>query len=176
LKIESEIVGVKTWTARVHTDERGSFFKAICEDTFTTIGFEPIIKEVFTSTTIKGGVRGMHLQTEEFANYRLIFASHGIAHDVLLDLRKESPTYGNHSSIELSAKSGTCIFVPPGVAHGFQALEPSVIQYLTTTHYSEAHDTGVNPLSFGYDWPIEITSVSRRDLNLPKFEEWDSRE
>ena len=171
-----ELPGVKTWRAKLHSDLRGEFMKVFDIDVLSAIGFEPQFKEVLTSSTYKGGLRGMHLQTGDYANYRLVFVAQGAAQDVLLDLRKGSPTYGKYSSQEVSSKNGVCILIPPGVAHGFQALDMCVMQYMTTTFYSEMHDTGVNPLTFGYDWPLSISFISERDLRLPTLAEWNPHE
>jgi dTDP-4-dehydrorhamnose 3,5-epimerase len=172
VNLANEFQGVKVWQAKLHSDSRGDFIKAYDVKARRIIGFEPEFKEVFSSLTLKGGIRGMHLQTGDHANFRLIYVTLGAAQDVLIDLRQESSTYGKYIAREISAKNGMCIFIPPGVAHGFQALDTCVMQYVTTTDYSQVHDTGVNPLTFGYNWPLRVSSLSERDLQLPSLAEW----
>lgn len=157
------------------SDNRGDFTKVFNCEVKEKIGFTPIFKEAFFSNSVSGAIRGMHLQIGQFENFRLIYMSVGKARDVLIDLRRDSSTYAQVLDFELTAKSGNCLFVPPGVAHGFQAIENCTINYLATTDYSLEHDAGVNPLSFNYPWPLQVTSISERDRNLPTMQEWASK-
>jgi dTDP-4-dehydrorhamnose 3,5-epimerase len=130
------------------------------------------LEEVFISNTVKGAVRGMHLQTEEASNWRIIQVVSGAAFDVLLDLRISQPTYLKTQINILNGNSPQALLVPPGVAHGFQAIENTEMLYLTSHRYVSELDKGVNPLSIGINWPLEITAMSDRDKALPNLEDY----
>jgi dTDP-4-dehydrorhamnose 3,5-epimerase-like enzyme len=130
--------------------------------------------------TIWGGVtkkssrpiRGMHLQVDQASNWRFIQVLHGQAFDVLLDLRRGEETFLQTRINSMSAESPQTLVVPPGVAHGFQAVTDVEILYLTSHRYDAGLDKGVNPFSIGIQWPVEVTSVSHRDMELPTLEEY----
>ena len=153
------------------TDSRGNFTKILAYDQLSVIpGF--ILEEVFISRTVKGALRGMHLQIEEASNWRVIQVLSGVAFDVLLDLRTEQPTYLSTQINILSGDNPQTLLVPPGVAHGFQAIEDTEMLYLTSHRYKPELDAGVNPLSIGVEWPLQVTAMSDRDKDLPSLEDY----
>lgn len=113
----------------------------------------------------------MHLQIGSAANWRIIQVTSGMAFDVLLDLREEEPTYKKTQINILASDNPQTLIVPPGVAHGFQALEETEILYMTSHRYEANLDTGVNPFSIGIDWPIKESTLSDRDRALPNLED-----
>jgi dTDP-4-dehydrorhamnose 3,5-epimerase len=125
------------------------------------------LEETFVSNSIKGALRGMHLQVEEASNWRIIQVLNGEVFDVLLDLRPEEPTFLTSQINVLSSKNPQTLLVPPGVAHGFQSLDHAEMLYMTSHRYVAALDKGINPLTIGVEWPIEISAISERDLALP---------
>ena len=152
-------------------DSRGSFTKILKYDDISSVpNFE--LREVFSTSSHKGALRGMHVQVQEAANWRLIQVLRGVAFDVLLDLRLKESTYGQVQINLMSEENPQTILVPPGVAHGFQAMTDVEILYLTSHQYEPSLDIGVNPFSIGVDWPLEVTSISVRDLNLPQLSEF----
>jgi dTDP-4-dehydrorhamnose 3,5-epimerase len=163
--------GVSLSAVSRSADSRGSFTKALkYEDLSKLPGFR--LEEVFLSRSIKGAIRGMHIQIGEASNWRIIQVLSGEAFDVLLDLRKSEPTY-HHTQVNiLNGMKPQILVVPPGVAHGFQALEDTEMLYLTSHRYVPELDTGVNPLSIEVEWPLEITAMSDRDKALPDLKDF----
>lgn len=123
-------------------------------------------QEFFYSTSARGVLRGMHLQTGPSAHAKIVFCLAGEILDVLVDVRYK-PFFGAHYASHLSAENRRAILIPPGVAHGFLALsDRATVGYLTTTPHDPTHDAGLRWDSFGFDWPA-VTTVSERDANLP---------
>ena len=163
--------GVSLIAANRIADSRGSFTKILkYSDLQNTPEFE--LEEVFSSYSVQGTIRGMHLQLGDASNWRIIQVLKGSAFDVLLDLRPHEPTFMQTQVNMLEGKIPQTLIVPPGVAHGFQALTDTEMLYLSSHRYIANLDTGVNPFSIGIDWPIEVTNVSERDLSLPRIEDF----
>lgn len=159
----------------VFTDARGRFVKTYHQGVFRELGidFEP--REEFFSVSARGVLRGMHFQLPPMAHAKLVYCIAGRVLDVVLDLRRQSPTRGRHYARELSAASHDQMFVPVGFAHGFLALEEqSVMVYQTSTVHSPAHDAGILWDSFGFPWPVPAPIVSDRDRRFPAFRAFDS--
>jgi dTDP-4-dehydrorhamnose 3,5-epimerase len=154
-------------------DSRGNFTKIIKFEELAAIK-EFQLEEAFITSSNIGVIRGMHVQVGSAANWRLIQVLRGEAFDVLLDLRKNESTFGKIITNILSSENPQTLLVPPGVAHGFQALSPTDILYLTSHRYEQHLDTGVNPLSLEITWPLEVSSISDRDLALPSLLEYQS--
>ena len=153
------------------SDSRGSFLKILKHEEILEIS-DFKLEEVFLTASVKGTIRGMHLQIGQASNWRFIQVLRGEAFDVLLDLRKEEQTFSQTQENLLSGDSPQTLVVPPGVAHGFQALTDVEILYLTSHRHDVALDKGVNPFSIGINWPLEVTSISARDLSLPSLKDF----
>jgi len=146
------------------TDERGVFFKPFHAGQLKALGIDFEIRESICSVSSKNVVRGMHFQTEPHAQAKLVYCPYGAILDVILDLRKGSPSYGKHFAAELSAQNGHSLFIPEGFAHGFLALtEGAVTSYLLNKEHQPEADTGILWNSFGFEWPVENPIVSERD-------------
>ena len=155
---------IKKINTHIHFDNRGTFEKIF---PLNSINFS--LNEIFYSKSIKGTIRGMHLQTHPYESRKIIKVIDGEIIDVILDTRKKSKTYGDFFSINLNEKSGLLI-VPKGCSHGFQTLSAeSTVLYLVDQLYNEIYDTGYRYNSFGFDWPIKPKIVSKRDNSLPLF-------
>jgi dTDP-4-dehydrorhamnose 3,5-epimerase len=153
------------------SDSRGSFVKILKHEVVQTIP-EFKLEEAFFTASLKGTLRGMHLQVEQASNWRFIQVLRGAAFDVLLDLRAGEETFLQNQISYLSADLPQTLIVPPGIAHGFQALTDVDIIYLTSHRHEPGLDKGINPFSIGVDWPLEVTSISERDSNLPNLQEY----
>ena len=164
------IDGVEYFSAMYSHDDRGSFSKKFSSLHANFKEFE--LSEVFITHSFKGVVRGMHLQINSAANWRLMTALTGGFFDVLIDLRKGSPTYLQEITQELKPGYLESVLVPPGVAHGFQSLEDSKMLYLTTSPYEPHLDSGVNIDSLKVKFPLKVTSRSQRDLKLPSIKDF----
>lgn len=159
----------------VFTDARGSFVKTYHHALFRELGIEFEPKEEFFSVSARGVLRGMHFQVPPQAHRKLVYCVAGRVLDVVLDLRADSPTYGQSFARELSAANRELLFIPIGCAHGFQAREDhSVMVYQTSTVHSPAHDTGIRWNSFGFDWPEPQPRLSERDQTFPAWADFKS--
>ena len=153
-------------------DNRGEFTKILSSSITPKLSIE----EVFLSTTKKGFIRGMHFQCGRFQNNRIVSCIDGKVFDVLLDLRPRSNTFQNIFSVEFNWISPQAVYIPAGVAHGFQALEDnSQMIYFSDKTYNSKYDIGVSPINCGINWPIEVQGLSERDISLPTLNDYISR-
>jgi dTDP-4-dehydrorhamnose 3,5-epimerase len=164
------IQGVQITDSFFSPDNRGGFLKYFSAKPSNSIDMK--ISEVFVTTSIPGVVRGMHLQTKSAASNRLISCISGEILDIQLDLRPDSPTYMEITTVLLGHGGPSCIFLPLGVAHGFQALEESIVHYISDRPHDAKLDTGVRISDLGINLPLPITFQSQRDLELPALSEW----
>jgi dTDP-4-dehydrorhamnose 3,5-epimerase len=167
--IETKLHDVYIVEQDVFTDERGSFVKTFQKSHFISKGLDCDFRESYYTHSKKNVIRGMHFQTPPYEHAKLVTVMQGTMIDVILDLRKNSPTYNKHISVELSRNNARSVYIPKGCAHGFGTLSQLVIAYyMVTSEYSSKHDQGVRYDSFDFDWPIKQEIVSDRDkLFLP---------
>ena len=163
----NQIEGVKYFPFKSISDKRGNLCKTFSCSWLNLNEF--IIAESFFSSSFKGVTRGMHLQWGEFANDRIVTIISGKIFDVLIDLRETSRTYGLINLTEMSSEQVGGLYIPKGVAHGFQALENSITHYVSSKIYNKEFDGGVNIDSLNIEWPIKEKIMSSRDKNLPYF-------
>jgi dTDP-4-dehydrorhamnose 3,5-epimerase len=165
-------------TPRVFEDSRGFFFEAYNQAQFNENGIEyPFIQDN-QSFSRRGVIRGLHLQINPFAQAKLMRVLQGEILDIAVDLRKNSPTYGQHFSVVLSADNKRQLMVPHGFAHGFSVLsETASVMYKVDQLYHKGSERGIryDDPTLAIDWqldPKEII-VSEKDLILPSFNEID---
>ncbi len=158
-----------------HMDERGFFARTFCCKEFENHGLESNFVQCNISyNTCKGTLRGMHYQVEPKAEAKLVLCTKGAIYDVIIDLRHDSPTYCQWISTDLKSDEYRMLFVPEGLAHGFQTLENDTeVFYQMSEFYSPEHVRGVrwdDPV-FGIRWP-DITNriISGQDNNFPLME------
>ena len=169
------IQGLRLYHPKVASDMRGAFVKTYHRPSFANEGFDFDAQEEFYSTSARGVIRGMHFQIPNHAQAKEVTCLRGSILDVVLDLRLDSPTYGQHWSIELSAKKPAVLHIPVGFAHGFLSLEDdSLVHYRCSTPHSPDHDCGIRWNSFGFVWPVANPVLSERDRAFPEFGEYDS--
>ena len=158
-------------------DERGVFSETYNRKAFQkATGLDIEFVQDNQSQSTKGVLRGLHFQTGEMAQAKLVRVAFGRVLDIVVDIRKHSPTFGKHFAIELSHENGLQLFVPRGFAHGFITLsESSVFCYKCDNFYDKASEGGIifNDATLNLDWhlPEEQLIVSQKDLQLPTFEE-----
>ncbi|MDR1552671.1 MAG: dTDP-4-dehydrorhamnose 3,5-epimerase family protein [Prevotellaceae bacterium] len=154
-------------------DARGQLFKPFTSSFYSnniTNDININIKEVWFTKSKMNVIRAMHLQTGEFACEKIVSIISGNVHDVILDIRKESATYGKFFDIELSENSPKALYIPIGCAHGYKVLsDNAIVMYMATQEHSAKDDTGIRYDSFGFDWGIENPIISERDAKLPPF-------
>lgn len=154
-------------------DARGQLFKPFTSSFYLNNignGININIKEVWFTKSKMNVIRAMHLQTGEFACEKIVAIISGKVQDVILDIRKESATYGKIFDIELSEKTPRALYIPIGCAHGYRVLsDNAIVMYMATQEHSPKDDTGIRYDSFGFDWKIENPVISERDAGLPPF-------
>jgi len=156
--IEQEIKGVWIIEPKVFTDERGYFMESYRKETFEKhIGKTDFIQDNESKST-RGVLRGLHYQTGEFAQAKLVRALKGRVLDVAVDLRKSSPTFGKHIAVELSEENKRQFFIPRGFAHGFLVLsDEAIFSYKVDNVYAPTHEASLiwNDPTVGIDWGIK---------------------
>lgn len=156
-------------------DNRGGFQKLFNFDFFKENGLDYDFKEFYYSVNKANVVRGMHFQTPPFDHTKVVYVSKGRIKDVVVDIRKNSKTYGKCFSIELDDQKGLYLYIPKGFAHGYISLEDgSIVNYAQTTCYAKDNDCGIDTMSIGFDWGVESPIRSGRDLTFPKFNDFNS--
>jgi dTDP-4-dehydrorhamnose 3,5-epimerase len=165
----TNIEGVLVLDRAKSEDQRGSFERLYCSDTFESVcGFEHVAQANFSQTSTTGSIRGLHLQLTPESEKKLITCTLGKVFDVAVDMRQGSPTFLNHFSIELNSIDAQSVLIPEGVAHGFQSLSSNAgLIYFHSRNYSPQHEFGFNPFDprLGIDWPLELTDISDKDAN-----------
>lgn len=141
-----------------HHDERGCFARTFCAETFARQGLVTQFIQHSTSFNIrKGQIRGMHLQASPHAETKLVRCTRGAIFDVLLDMREDSPSYGMWVGEELSADNRLMLYIPKGIAHGFQTLEAgSEVFYMMDTPYMPAAKREYDPYAYGIVWRLPL--------------------
>ncbi len=161
--------------SRLLPDDRGSFLKLFHHPIFGEAGLSPDWREIYCSSSRRGVIRGMHFQSPPADHEKLVFCLSGEVLDVILDLRRGSPTERRHLAIPLRGEAGVGVYVAAGCAHGFLGIsEQSSMLYLVTTPYAPDHDRGIAWDSFGFDWPVQDPILSARDAAHPRLSEFDS--
>lgn len=157
-------------------DDRGSFVKTFHETTLAEHGIQFQLKESYFSLSKKDVIRGMHFQTPPHQHAKIVFCPQGAILDVIVDLRKASPSYGQYYAQELSAANHKAYYIPEGFAHGFKSLtDDAITYYLVSSEYSKEHDTGILYNTFGFDWGIEPPIISERDLSFEMLQNFNSQ-
>jgi dTDP-4-dehydrorhamnose 3,5-epimerase len=173
--IPTELEGVKVLRPRIFTDLRGTFVKTFHAPTLREAGLDFTPQEEFFSISHRNVVRGMHFQLPPADHVKVVYCLTGRVLDVVVDLRKKSPTFGRHLTRELSGHNREILYIPTGFAHGFLTLEDdTTMLYQTSTAHSPAHDTGIRWDSIGFDWPAANPIMSDRDRQFPALGDFKS--
>lgn len=157
-----------------HEDERGSFARTFCAREFSQHGLVDVIDQVnCSSNTQRGTLRGLHYQTGDAAETRLVECIRGRIFDVIVDLRPDSVTFRDWFGIQLSAQAANMLYVPRHFAHGFQTLtDDCEIRYLVNGFYAPEAAAGLrwdDPV-LGIEWPLDVSIMSDRDRVWPLLE------
>ncbi|HOY94650.1 MAG TPA: dTDP-4-dehydrorhamnose 3,5-epimerase [Catalimonadaceae bacterium] len=173
---ELALKGIIELRPRVFEDERGYFFESYNEKVFADHGIDVRFVQDNQSFSTTGVVRGLHFQAPPFAQGKLVRVISGRVLDVVVDIRKESPTYGQSLSVELTGTDQKMLYIPPGFAHGFSVLEDAVFQYKCSNLYHKASEMGIHPLDpdLNIFWGTGSPVVSAKDLELPAFQNFNS--
>ena len=156
-----------------YEDHRGSFARVFCEEELSPIFDGNIAQINHSSTRNKGSIRGLHFQYPPNAEVKMVKCIQGSVFDVIVDIRKDSPTFLQWHGEILSAQNNRMIYVPKGFAHGFQTLEENTqLLYLHSELYSPDNEGALNVFDpdIGIEWPLPISDISERDSNHPMIE------
>ncbi|MCC9137172.1 dTDP-4-dehydrorhamnose 3,5-epimerase [Pontibacter silvestris] len=171
------IEGLVEFIPRIFKDDRGFFLETFSLKWFESLGIQPNFVQDNQSVSSKGVLRGLHFQKQPYAQGKLVRVSSGRALDVAVDLRKESPTYGQHATCLLDAEKLNMFYIPEGFAHGFVALEDNTtFLYKCTNYYHKDSEGGIlwSDPDLGIDWGIDEPLVSPKDAILPQLKDFDS--
>ncbi|SHJ58735.1 dTDP-4-dehydrorhamnose 3,5-epimerase [Maribacter aquivivus] len=174
---ETKLRGCFILQPKIFKDSRGSFFEIFKKKELEQhLGFKIDFVQENKSISKKGVLRGLHFQTGEAAQAKLISVQKGEVLDVIVDIRPESLTYGHHVKINLSDQNFTSIFIPKGMAHGFLSISNEVVfTYLCDNYYNQNMESGIlyNDSDLAIDWGYTSSEfiVSEKDLILPTFKE-----
>jgi dTDP-4-dehydrorhamnose 3,5-epimerase len=172
---ETEFQGVYIVSPFRAADDRGEFIKTYHQGEFSKHGIALEGNEGFMSVSHRHVLRGMHLQVPPHAHNKLVHCCRGAALDVLVDLRSNSPTFGQSWTMELSDRNRLGVYIPVGLAHGFLSLEDNTtLVYRTDTVYHPESDTGIRWDSIPLDWPEPNPIVSERDAALARMEDFET--
>lgn len=175
---KTEIEGCFVITSKVFADERGQFFESFHNEKFKkATGLDISFVQDNISVSRKNVIRGLHFQEGAHAQAKLVQAIKGKVLDVVVDIRKESPTFGKHLKIILSEENRKQIFVPKGIAHGFVVLsEEAVFSYKCDAYYHPASEAGIfyADEQLKIDWQIDMKEaiVSPKDQELPTLKSY----
>ncbi|WP_316172313.1 dTDP-4-dehydrorhamnose 3,5-epimerase [Bradyrhizobium sp. SZCCHNRI3037] len=169
-----DLSGVKLLKPTKYSDNRGSFSEVYSRRDLISAGITvDFVQDNHSVSVDTGTVRGMHFQIPPFAQHKLVRVVRGSILDVLIDIRPESPTYGSHISVTISAEEGNQVYVPVGIAHGFMTLEPNTeVIYKVSDYYSPDHERGIlwNDEDLRISWPQQSKIViSEKDKLWPKL-------
>lgn len=175
--IETHIKDLLIIKPRVFADPRGYFFESYNEGVFKQNGITAHFVQDNQSLSNAGVLRGLHFQSPPYEQGKLVRVITGAVLDIAVDIRKKSPTYGQHIAIELTEDNKTMFYIPPGFAHGFLTLQDNTIfSYKCTNLYNKASEGTVlwNDTDLQLNWDIENPVLSEKDLTGTKFKEFES--
>lgn len=172
------IDGLFVVSPKVYGDHRGWFTETYSKHKLEEAGLvAEFVQDNHSFSAQKGTLRGLHFQIRPMSQVKLIRCSRGAVRDVVVDLRKNSPTYKKWFSIELTAENARQLWIPKGFAHGFLTLtEDCEIQYKVDAFYSPEHDRSIryDDPEIGIDWEVSDPVLSKKDLDAPLLRDSDA--
>jgi dTDP-4-dehydrorhamnose 3,5-epimerase len=175
---ETNLPGVKLIEPAVFGDHRGFFMESYNEEVFRRYGItHKFVQDNHSLSAEAGVLRGLHYQLNPKAQTKLVRVTAGAVYDVVVDIRRGSPTYGKWQGFILSAANKRQLLVPKGFAHGFCTLAPNTeVQYKVDEFYSPEHDRGIawNDPALGIDWPTSSPILSEKDGKHPRLEDTEN--
>ncbi|MFZ1075881.1 MAG: dTDP-4-dehydrorhamnose 3,5-epimerase [Nitrosotalea sp.] len=163
--------------SRAFSDERGLFMESFKESIFSANGINTKFVQDNYSHSVKGVIRGLHYQKDPKAQAKLVMVTRGEIFDVVVDIRKGSPTYGRWVSQILSDKNHNLLYIPEGFAHGFCVTsEKADVLYKVNSEYSPEHERGIlwNDQDIAIKWPTDKPIMIKKDLQLPTLKNADN--
>ena len=173
--VKTRIPGCFELRPTVARDARGFFAKVFHRPLWQDLGLRTDFDEEYSTYSLPWTLRGLHFQTPPMEHDKVVLCLRGNAFDVAVDLRRGSPTYGEHVSVNLSSMQSNALYLPAGVAHGFCVTgDEALLYYKLTTVYSPEQDSGIRWDSAGIPWPITDPILSQRDSELPTLDDFES--
>ena len=168
---EMNIKGVILIEPKVFGDERGYFYESYKKSEFSKAGINVEFNQDNQSYSKKSALRGLHFHEPPYAQGKLVRVISGRIFDVAVDLREYSSTFGKYVSVELSGENKTMIWIPEGFAHGFLALEDSIVHYKATNEYNRDSEGGIiyNDPDIDIEWPQAPDKLSEKDKSWPRL-------
>ena len=167
----TELDGVLRIEIDPQRDSRGFFARTFCPDEFARAKITFVAAQMNLSRNVaRHTLRGLHYRRPPFAEAKVVRAVRGRLYDVVVDLRKESPSFGKWTAVELDASGARALYIPEGCAHGFLTLEPDTdVLYLMGRPYAPGHDAGLrwNDPQLAIDWPARPLAISPQDETWP---------
>jgi dTDP-4-dehydrorhamnose 3,5-epimerase len=176
--IKKSIEGLLIIKPNIFGDDRGHFFESWSKQAYENIGLDLNFVQDNQSLSQKGVLRGLHFQNPPFAQGKLVRVIKGSVIDVAVDIRKESLTYGQYLAIKLSEENKKVVWIPPGFAHGFIALEnDTIFTYKCTGIYNKDSEEALawNDIDLNIDWGVESPLVSEKDMLAGSFKDFKSQ-
>jgi dTDP-4-dehydrorhamnose 3,5-epimerase len=174
---QSKISGLKVFQPTIFNDDRGYFFESYNYEALKNLGIEEVFVQDNQSYSKKNVIRGLHFQVPPFAQAKLVRVIKGSVWDVVVDLRKNSPTYGQHFSVVLSEENQLQLYIPVGFAHGFAALEErTIFAYKCSNIYHQDSERSIlfNDKDLNILWNIDNPIVATKDLQATRFKDFIS--
>ncbi|MCL4170345.1 UNVERIFIED_CONTAM: hypothetical protein GTU68_006135 [Idotea baltica] len=173
---QTGITGLVEIIPRVLSDNRGWFVESYNKDVLTSLGHNYNFVQDNLSFSHARVLRGLHFQNSPFEQGKLVKVIQGKVLDVAVDLRPDSPTFGQHYKVLLTAEKQNMLFIPEGFAHGFAAIMDSYLFYKCTKTYNQPYDSGIafDDSELNIDWEIESPMISEKDQNLQSFQLYKS--
>ena len=172
---ETKLKGAFIIEVKKISDDRGFFGRSWCKKEMEDHGLNGNVVQSNTSfSKKKGTIRGMHYQVHPYEETKLMRCTKGAIYDVIIDLRKDSPTYLQWIGIELTENNYKMLYVPEKFAHGFITLSDNTeVTYLVTEFYTPGAEAGIrfNDSKFNINWPVPVNVVSEKDKSHPDFNE-----
>jgi dTDP-4-dehydrorhamnose 3,5-epimerase len=172
---ETRLAGAYLISLEPIEDERGYFARTFAAEEFEANGLSSSVVHCNTSFNLAAGtLRGLHYQAAPYGECKLVRCTRGAIYDVIADLREHSPTYREWLGVELTQDNGLMLYVPEGMAHGFQTLEPRCeVFYQMSREFVPSGAQGIrfDDPGFGIVWPLAITTISERDQSYPDYEQ-----
>jgi len=175
--VKTNLEGLLVIKSKCIRDNRGHFFESWNKLEYKNIGLDIDFVQDNQSLSKKGVLRGLHFQHPPFAQGKLVRVIKGAVVDIAVDIRKDSPTYGEHYSIRLTEENNKILWVPPGFAHGFVSLEDNTIfSYKCTAYYDKDSEDSLfwADTDLSIDWGVDNPLVSKKDLLAGSFKNFTS--
>lgn len=174
-QIETKITGCYELQPVIRSDNRGAFIKTFHETNFKEIGLTTTFAEEYYSISKKNVLRGLHFQTPPKEHKKLVYCTLGEVIDVVVDLRKGSPTYKQHQVFVLNSEKANMIYIPEGLAHGFYVKsETAIMMYKVTSEYAPENDCGIRWDTANIPWKNQNPIMSKRDQEFMALDEFES--